>query len=391
MLEGSRSSSNGTRVEVDLTHMKSQNLPYSLFPGQIVAVEGVNTSGRKLIAHRICDGAAHPAPKSTVGELLQFHHDDSHQGGNPLKIMAAAGPFTSAENLDYEPFFDLLNETVQEGPDVVILMGPFVDMRHKSIASGGPVLKFENDDGDLIVSNEMIFKEKIAALLQDLFENDATLHTHVVLVPSLNDATAEWVYPQAPFTDKRPGGGMRSDFLGEAGFSLGSHGLYEINTKSDQRIHCVSNPCTLKINEVTVGITATDAVMHMSGNEISSHNLQGSRLARLMQHMLQQRSYCPLFPAPINLNLQRVDQWKIPCGLDLLLAPSKLVPFARPVLEGETLAINPGELTKDTIGGTYAIIDVHPMTRETLDAAGGPQVELQHTIAERATVSIKKI
>src|SRR3569832_78924 len=103
LLEGSRYSSGGQRVELDLSYLKNTKTPFSLFPGQIVAVEGMNSSGRKLVAHRICEGAAQEAPKTSVKQLLSYHHDDSFQGDSPLKIMTACGPFTTSAILDYAP------------------------------------------------------------------------------------------------------------------------------------------------------------------------------------------------------------------------------------------------------------------------------------------------
>ena len=125
MLEGLRNDSNGTRIEVDLSFMKSQKLSYSLFPGQIVAIEGMNCSGRKLVAQRICEGTLStqvPSNTSSVQELMQYHHTDTNQDGLPLKIFTASGPFTCSDNLEYQPLLDLLRKIMEKKPDVVILL-----------------------------------------------------------------------------------------------------------------------------------------------------------------------------------------------------------------------------------------------------------------------------
>jgi len=159
-----------------------------------------------------------------------------------------------------------------------------------------------------------------------------------------------------------------------------------------RRIHCVSNPCTLKINELVIGVTGTDAVFHMSADECNGNLVPGSRLARISQHMLQQRSYYPLFPpAPgTNMDLKHMKQWNMPCQPDLLIVPSKLTSFARPVLQ-DTVVVNPGQLTKNTTGGTFAIMDIHPMKRNDLETAGGDDVELEHSVADRIRLEIRKI
>lgn len=192
LLEGSRHQSGGARVELDLTYLKSTKSSFSLFPGQIVAVEGMNSSGRKMVAHRICEGAAHEPLKSTVKELLHYHHDDACQGGAPLKVMTACGPFTTSDNLEFEPLLDLISSINTDKPDVVILAGPFVDMRQPAIRSGQTTLPFQDGD-ETLVPFETFFANKVSGLLEDLFAADPDLKTQFVLVPSIDDATAEWV------------------------------------------------------------------------------------------------------------------------------------------------------------------------------------------------------
>lgn len=181
MLEGSRVTSGGARVEVDLRHLKSD---YSLFPGQIVAIEGYNTTGRSLVAQRLCEGAPHPPNQSKAADLLRFHYHV--QDGTPLQIVTAAGPFTTADNLEYQPLVDFISYLVQQEPDVVILTGPFVDMRHTTVASGNTVV-----DGS-VVPSEVLFAHRVAQVLEDFYEG-ASHATQFVLQPSTDDATAEWV------------------------------------------------------------------------------------------------------------------------------------------------------------------------------------------------------
>ena len=181
MLEGSRAANGGARVEVDLRHLKSD---YSLFPGQIVDIEGYNTTGRSLVAQRLCEGAPHSPNQTKADDLLRFHYQV--QDGAPLQIVTAAGPFTTADNLDYQPLVDLISYLVEQEPDVVILTGPFVDMRHATVASGNTVV-----DGS-VVPLEVLFAYKVSQVLEDFYEN--TKHaTQFILQPSVDDATAEWV------------------------------------------------------------------------------------------------------------------------------------------------------------------------------------------------------
>jgi DNA polymerase alpha subunit B len=211
LLEGSRGTSGGQRVEVDLSYLKANKIGFSLFPGQIVAIEGMNSTGRKLTAHRICEGVPPDPARSTVSDLWRFHHSDTHQGSRPLRILTACGPFTTSDNLDYQPLLDLM-AIVQHQivPDVVVLVGPFVDLKHEILASGHAPLAFEgNGEEEERSSNkgegglgggeefgatyELFFANKIGMLLEEMYTAEPDLPTQFVLVPSLDDAVAEWV------------------------------------------------------------------------------------------------------------------------------------------------------------------------------------------------------
>lgn len=183
LLEGSQATSGGARVEVDLRHLKQD---YSLFPGQIVTLEGHNTTGRSMVVQRLCEGVPHPPNTSPAGDLLKYHH--KVQDGMPLNIVTAAGPFTTADNLDYQPLHDLLNNLLQqpEHVDAVILTGPFVDMRHAHVAAGNTAV-----DGS-VVPFEVLFAHKVSQALEELYESSPHA-TQFILQPSLDDATAEWV------------------------------------------------------------------------------------------------------------------------------------------------------------------------------------------------------
>lgn len=219
--------------------------------------------------------------------------------------------------------------------------------------------------------------------------SDACHDLHVVSLVACS-------FPQAPLQDSLPKP-KGSTLPGGEDFELGTLGLSYVESmnRGDEgasayrRVHCVPNPCTLRINEVVVGLTSTDVLLHTSTNETNGHLPAGSRLARIAQHLLQQRNYYPLFPAPINLDWQQRKHWKMPCRPDVLLCPSKLTPFGKIVMDS-TLVVNPGPLTRDTTGATYAILYVHPLPRETVDSTD-PNVSLQHNVAQRTRVEVKRI
>jgi hypothetical protein len=56
------------------------------------------------------------------------------------------------------------------------------------------------------------------------------------------------------------------------------------------------------------------------------------------------------------------------------------------------LVINPGLLVKYTSGGSYAVMDIHPLKENDLrDAKIAGKSSSLHSVSERASVLIKKI
>lgn len=105
--------SSGGGVSLNLTEISS----YSLFPGQIVLVEGINPSGREIFVKNIIEGIPRPLPKSNPEKLLEFHHSNRYQSSSGLNIIVASGPFTTSDNLSYEPFTELLQQIIETTPD----------------------------------------------------------------------------------------------------------------------------------------------------------------------------------------------------------------------------------------------------------------------------------
>lgn len=395
VLEGSRRDSNGRRAQILL------DLPsYSLFPGQIVLVEGINSSGRRMTVKRIVDGCAAPMPSSSPEALLKYHHTEEFlQHSHGLRIMTACGPFTSSDDLKYEPLYHLLGNVLRDKPDVLILIGPFVDINQPLLANGS--VELLNDDEDATkgkhgANYEMVFVEKIVRDgLQTLFNSDPALATQIILIPSLSDAHHEMVFPQPPIGDRDE---VRTPWFEE------SLGILTIpDCKGEQkRVHLFSNPCMFRINDVLFATCSTDVLFALSSDEISQ-GLEGNRLCRLAGHMLQQQSFAPQFPVPVNaypaqLDMRQSKHWTMQRCPDILLLPSKLSPMAKEVavhgVDGPStvLVVNPGPLVKGRAGGNYADMTIHPMDASKLrDAVLKNVPELKHEVSTRTAVQIVKI
>ncbi len=61
-----------------------------------------------------------------------------------MSLVIAVGPFTISEDLEYAPLAALLAVCRQRKPDVLVLLGPFVDAEHPLLALGNVDLTFED-------------------------------------------------------------------------------------------------------------------------------------------------------------------------------------------------------------------------------------------------------
>ena len=76
-----------------------------------------------MVASNIIDGIPKPAARTPASKLLDMHHSTYFQNGKPITVFVAAGPFTTTENLSYDPFRDLLGKVLDVKPDLLILIG----------------------------------------------------------------------------------------------------------------------------------------------------------------------------------------------------------------------------------------------------------------------------
>ncbi|KAJ8337953.1 hypothetical protein SKAU_G00369190 [Synaphobranchus kaupii] len=294
----------GRLVPVDLSEVKE----FSLFPGQVVVMEGMNTTGRKLVASKVYEGI--PLPFYTSNEQKEDRAEDTE----PVMVMVACGPYTPSDSLSYDPLIDLISVIARDRPDICILLGPFVDAKHQQI-----------EKCQLTETFEAVFSRCVDSIV----EGTKGVGCRLVFVPSLRDVHHHFIYPQPPFT------------------------LPDLSREDTERVSLVSDPCTLLIGGVTFGLTSTDILFHMGAEEISS--ISGSdRFTRILKHMLTQRSYYPLYPPAeeINLDYERFQMHgQMPLSPDILIVPSELRYFIKDVIG--CLCVNPGRLTKGQVGGTY--------------------------------------
>ncbi|KAK9120006.1 hypothetical protein Scep_018099 [Stephania cephalantha] len=306
--------SGGQQVRLDI-----QKLPkFSFFPGQVVGIEGHNPSGHCLVASKVTDSIPFLAtpdvdlpPSKRQATDQDLHPISSSRAPGKLSLLIASGPFTTTDNFLYEPLAELLAYSSRIQPQLLVLMGPFVDSEHPEIKIGTVDRSFDS-----------IFHMEVVRKLQD-HVNYMGSTARVVLVPSIRDAGHDFVFPQV-------------------------------------KVGC----CTLDVLKQLSG----EEISRIPDG--SSRD----RMGRLATHLLSQRrhviqpfyvNFYPLFPpsedVPLDLSLapKALQISSIP---DLLILPSDLAPFVKVLSIDESsnggeqvkcICVNPGRLAKGVGGGTF--------------------------------------
>ena len=119
VIQGSQDVCLGRSIPVDAMKLSD----YPLFPGQIIAAEVINPTGKKLIATNFYSNAS---GQKAAGKIKLKDKDE-------LQVVVACGPYTTSDNLNYEPLNDLIKYVENQKPHILILCGPFVDAKHSMI------------------------------------------------------------------------------------------------------------------------------------------------------------------------------------------------------------------------------------------------------------------
>ncbi|KAF7554043.1 hypothetical protein G7046_g6930 [Stylonectria norvegica] len=376
VLETSRRTGMGLRVPLKMDKIPS----WSFFPGQIVAFRGSNASGNEFVVNEILDVPLLPGAAST-SEALEAHREklrggpdamDSDADPVPLNLVFASGPYTTDDNLDFEPLHALCSQAADTYADVLVLSGPFLDIDHPLIATGDFDLPEEATFDPDTATMTTVFKYLFSPALIRLTASNPSLT--IILVPSVRDVLAKHVsWPQ----DSIP----RKDL-----------GL-------PKSVRIVTNPMTLSINELVLGVSSQDILSQLRSEEVAKGG-QGDLMGRLCRYLVEQRHYFPLFPPTDRGRLQKTgteegvatgsvpDLSYVKLGEmvkvrpDVVMVPSLLPPFA--VVIESVLFINPGYLSKRRGAGTYARMSLQPPTASG-EAADGM---VGHRVFDRARVEI---
>ncbi|KAL7093886.1 hypothetical protein ACP275_11G067200 [Erythranthe tilingii] len=328
LLQSSVEHSGGQRVRLDLQKLNQ----FSIFPGQVVGIEGHNPSGHCLIASKIIDSVPssitsteqQPPKRQALDHVIQ---------SSKVSLIVAAGPFTTSDNLLFEPLTELLSYARRKQPQLLVLLGPFIDSDHPNLRKGNVDQTFDD-----------MFRVEVLGKLQDYVEYMGS-SVNVILMPSFRDANHDFVFPQPAF-EIRP-----ADF--------------------NHQIYSVSNPGMFSANEVKVACCTVDILKHLSAEEICRNPQGGSkqRLTNLAKHILNQQSFYPLYPpaeeVPLDFSLAN-EALQFSSVPDILILPSDLAHFVKVLSLGEgndgeeqdkCLCINPGRLARGEGGGFFVEIN----------------------------------
>ncbi|KAL5762334.1 hypothetical protein ACOSP7_018598 [Xanthoceras sorbifolium] len=339
LLQSSVEHSGGQRVRLDL-HKLGQ---FSIFPGQVVGIEGHNPSGHCLIASKVVDSIplpvpadvnVHPIKKQALDQ--EVLSTDLTSRPEEISVIIASGPFTTTDNLFFEPLTELLAHASRKQPQLLILLGPFVDSEHPQIKKGTVDMSYDE-----------IFRLEVLRRLQDHVEYMGS-EVRVILVPSIRDANHDFVFPQPAFE------------------------IHPSNIK--HQVTSLTNPGRFEANQVKVGCCTVDILKQLSGEELSRNPKDGApsdRMSRLANHILNQRSFYPSYPPaegiPLDFSLapEALSISSIP---DIIILPSDMKYFIKVLslegrIEGEEqkkcVCVNPGRLAKGEGGGTFAELYYH--------------------------------
>ncbi|KAL7415252.1 DNA polymerase alpha subunit B N-terminal-domain-containing protein [Mrakia frigida] len=380
LLQASRSTGSGSRTPLRFTSnvVVRGGAPgvggAGMFRGAVMGFKGRNGGGGWFLVEEILVPPA-AGPSVTAASELVENQWGRKLNGEPISVFTACGPYTLDGDLDYTPFEALAEEIRTSRPDVVILLGPFVDASH-------PLIKLGKTD--LLPVD--IFRSKITSRLLDITES--TPATNVILIPSVRDLiSTQMAFPQGMF--KRD----LSMF------------------PNPKKIRLLPNPCVLNINEVVIAVSSVDTLFHLRKETFFKKAAEaepepgvptgnGDAMGNLCRSVLGQRTFYPIYPVPdefvqdVNLDLTHLDLLNLETSPDILILPSNLAKFAKIV--DSVVVVNPARLTQHHSGGTFARMVIHPSPREALEGgvragSGGEDENLEHFVHQRVRVDIVKI
>ena len=281
---------------------------FPAFPGQVILAKVGNQANQAKFLDESLEPEVPPLPPPV--------HLKSG-----LRVLVAAGPYTTLDTLSYEPYHDFIEQLIKQEPDVAILVGPFVDVNHKKLST------------NLGCSFEAYFQQLIDQLVSKL----AGTSTRLFIVANHRE---NHVTGRAFPTDR-------------------------YNLASDEIVTCLNDPAILDVNGIQIGVSSTDIFRGLAESLVNvEENLDVNKLCA--RTLLQQRSFYPLFPphGDLCLRLPLLNKMMFDVRPHIFVSPATVAAF---VFEEErSLFVNPGTLVKGMDAGSYATMEIAPFKGDSV-------------------------
>lgn len=319
VLETSRRMGAGLRVPLKVDSLQS----VQFFPGQIVALKGINASREYFSVSEVLNAPLLPTSISSPGAINSINErlDAVGSSQSPLNILLVSGPYTADDNLDFDPLKAICEKATEGCVDALILTGPFLDLDHPLIAAGDFDLPHVNGLDPDTATLSTLFRCCIGAPLHQVAI--AVPNITMILVPSVRDAVSKHVsWPQ--------------EMLPKRDLGL------------PKQARMVPNPVTLSLNESVFGLSSHDVLYDLRREEaVGGKAAEGNILDRLPRYLIEQRHFSPAFPPTARENLPKsgagagltsgamIDVKYLKLGEwwnvrpDVLITPSVLPPFVK--------------------------------------------------------------
>ncbi|RZC36529.1 vacuolar protein sorting-associated protein 11 -like, partial [Asbolus verrucosus] len=304
LIEGVLEWYNGFTTELNVNYINK----LALFNGKIVVVKGYNMKDF-FVAREIYSGAPLLLPEQPV------------QIQETLQIVVAAGPFTFANNLLYEPLEDLLKYVVEFKPNLLLLLGPFIEATHN-------ILETVNESYDLFFES----------IVEGIMEKLKGSGVKVIIVPSHKDVHNHVIFPSPSFKTR----------------------------KNYENLICAPNPCILDIDGLVIGASSMDILSHISKAEMfRDYHQKGTsdKVSHLVSHLFDQRSFYPLHPPDpdVRVDYQLLEKYgMLENSPHLMFLVSDFDHFAKKIQD--CVVINPERLVRRHSAGTFARVEIRAGT-----------------------------
>lgn len=249
---------------------------YSLFPGQILSVSGTSDE------HVFYAQEIHTFPHNS----MQTENSHAWTYDEPIKCAVIRGPFSNDGDLEFNPLERALKyiKNKKSSIAVAILIGPFVDANCSALESGQiNSTKLKINDGlvkGLMEELKRYIEEKLKGILK------------VILIPSLQDIGTIDPLPQFfPFT----------------------------SSNSSPQVITLPNPSSFKINDIEIGVIPYDVIRELVKETLHKYPRPVNKLEVALTQIIEQRSFCPVYPSDIPIDIGKIAELQMKCLPNILL------------------------------------------------------------------------